>query len=49
MILNTKRIYETPAVDIVELANAEAFLATSTRTGATFLDDVEETVMDFKF
>lgn len=48
MILNTKRIYETPAVDIVELANAEAFLATSTRTGATFLD-VEETVMDFKF
>ena len=48
MILNTKRIYETPAVDIVELANAEAFLATSTSTGATFLD-VEETVMDFKF
>ena len=46
MILNTKRIYETPAVDIVELANAEAFLATS--TGATLLD-VEETVMDLKF
>ena len=46
MILNTKRIYETPAVDIVELANAEAFLATS--TGATLLD-VDETVMDSKF
>ena len=46
MILNTKRIYETPAVDIVELANAEAFLATS--TGATLLN-VEETVMDDEF
>ena len=33
-------------MDIVELANAEAFLATS--TGATLLD-VEETVMDLKF
>ena len=46
MTLNTKRIYETPAVDIVELANAEAFLATS--TGATLLD-VEETVMVYEF
>ena len=46
MILNTKRIYETPDVDIVELASAESFLATS--TGAT-LQDVEEIVMDFEF
>ena len=46
MTLNTKRIYETPDVDIVEMTSPEGFLATS--TGATFLD-VDETVMDFKF
>ena len=45
-MMNTKRIYETPDVCIVELAGAEAFLATS--TGAT-LQDVEEIVMDFEF
>lgn len=48
MILNTKRIYETPDVDIVEMTSPEAFLATS--TGATFLDDVEEEViMDYEY
>lgn len=46
MILNTKRIYETPDVDIVELASAEAFLATS--AGAD-LPGVAEEVLDFEF
>lgn len=46
MILNTKRIYETPDVEVVELACMEPFLVTS--TGA-ILQDVEEIVMDFEF
>lgn len=47
MILNTKRIYETPDVDIVEMTSPEAFLATS--TGATLLDVEEEVIMDYEY
>ena len=46
MILNTKRIYETPEVDIVELACMEPFLAAS--AGAN-LPNVTEDELDFEF
>ena len=46
MILNTKRIYETPDVDIVELACMEPFLAAS--AGAN-LPKVTEDELDFEF
>ena len=46
MILNTKRIYETPDVDIVELAFMEPVLAAS--AGAE-LQDVSEEELDFEF
>ena len=46
MILNTKRIYETPDVDIVELACTEPFLAAS--AGAN-LPGVSEDELDFEF
>ena len=46
MILNIKRIYETPDVDIVELACMEPFLAAS--AGAE-LPDVLEEKLDFEF
>ena len=46
MILNTKRIYETPDVDIVELACMEPFLAAS---AAADLPGVSEDELDFEF
>ena len=46
MILNTKRIYETPDVDIVELACMEPFLAAS--VGAD-LPGVSEDELEFEF
>ena len=46
MIMNTKRIYETPDVEIVELACMEPFLAAS--AGAN-LHDVSEDELDFVF
>ena len=46
MIVNTKRIYETPDVDIVELACMEPFLAAS--AGAD-LPGVAEDELDFEF
>ena len=46
MILNTKRIYETPDVDIVELACGEPFLAAS--AGAN-LPGVTEDELEFEF
>ena len=46
MILNTKRIYETPDVDIVELACVEPFLAAS--AGAN-LPGVTEDELEFEF
>ena len=46
MILNTKRIYETPDVEIVELACMEPFLAAS--AGAN-LPNVTEDELDFEF
>ena len=46
MIMNTKRIYETPYVDIVELACVEPFLAASV---AGDLPSVSEEVLDFEF
>lgn len=46
MILNTKRIYETPDVEVVELACMEPFLAASV---AGDLPSVSEEVLDFEF
>ena len=46
MMLNTKRIYETPDVDIVELECMEPILAAS--AGAD-LPSVSEDVLDFEF
>ena len=46
MIMNTKRIYETPYVDIVELACVEPFLAAS---AAGDLPSVSEDELDFEF
>ena len=46
MTLNTKRIYETPDVEIVELACMEPFLAAS--AGAN-LPGVTEDELDFEF
>ena len=46
MILNTKRIYETPDVDIVELACMEPFLAASADAD---LPGVSEDELDFEF
>ena len=46
MITNKKRIYETPDVEIVELACVEPFLAAS--AGAT-LPGVTEEELDFEF
>ena len=46
MIMNTKRIYETPEVDIVELACMEPFLAASAGAG---LPGVAEEELDFEF
>ena len=46
MIMNTKRIYETPEVDIVELACMEPFLAAS---AAGDLPSVSEDELDFEF
>ena len=46
MILNTKRIYETPYVDIVELACVEPFLAASV---AGDLPSVSEDELEFEF
>lgn len=46
MIVNTKRIYETPDVDIVEMACMEPILAAS--AGAD-LPSVSEEVLDFEF
>ena len=46
MIMNTKRIYETPDVDIVELACMEPFLAASAGAG---LPGVAEEDLDFEF
>lgn len=46
MILNTKRIYETPDVGILELTCMEPFLAAS--AGAD-LPGVAEEVLDFEF
>ena len=46
MILNTKRIYETPDVEVVELACMEPFLAAS--AGAD-LPGVSEDELDFEY
>ena len=46
MIMNTKRIYETPEVDIVELACMEPFLAAS---AGAYLPDVSEDELEFEF
>ena len=46
MILNAKRIYETPDVDILELTCMEPFLAAS--LGAD-LPGVTEEELDFEF
>ena len=46
MILNTKRIYETPDVEVVELACMEPFLAASV---AGDLPGVSEEVLNFEF
>ena len=46
MILNTKRIYETPDVEVVELACMEPFLAASV---AGDLPSVSEDELDFEF
>ena len=46
MILNTKRIYETPDVEVVELACMEPFLAASVPGD---LPSVTEDELDFEF
>ena len=46
MILNTKRIYETPDVGILELTCMEPFLAAS---AAADLPGVSEDELDFEF
>ena len=46
MILNTKRIYETPDVDIVELAFMEPFLAASAGSQLPYVSEEE---FDFEF
>ena len=44
--MNTKRIYETPDVEVVELACVEPFLAASV---AGDLPSVSEEVLGFEF